>query len=279
MKINKFTIFSPGTCGELIQGEINGKSFLVSAPINLFSEVTILHKEGEIELKGTKWKAKRAIELFSERFKVDLKNISLTLKSHIPKSKGMGSSSADISALLYAFSRFYNISITPYDIAKIAIQIEPSDSIMFPGIVAFDYINGSFWEYIGKPLPLRILVVDFEGNIANKEGNKNISYDTSWYPELKKAFQDKNLTLFGEIITESTIKNQETVNKIGCETLIEESLKLGAVGVNTAHKGTVCGIFAPLSKKEEVDKIRNKFPHLNFMGWYDFIGGGHLFEI
>ncbi len=279
MKIDKFTIFSPGTCGELVQGEIDGKSFLISAPINLFSEVTISHKKEEIEFKGIGWKTKKAIELFSKRFKIDLKNLSLTLKSHIPKSKGMGSSSADISAVLYALSRFYNISATPDDIAKIAIQIEPSDGVMFPGIVAFDYISGSFWEYIGKPLPLKVLVVDFEGNIIDKRGNKDIPYDTSWYPRLKKAFQEKNLTLFGKIITESTIRNQEVVDKIGCKTLVEESLKLGALGVNTAHSGTVCGIFTPLSKKEDVDKIRNKFPHLKFIGWYDFMGGGHLFEI
>ncbi len=284
MKIEKFTIFTPGTCGELIQGKIEGKDFLVTAPINLFSKVTVSKKEGGKELKGLGWKTEKAVEIFSNRFNVKIENLSLVLKSQIPKSKGMASSSADISTTLYALSRYYEVPITPEEISKIALQIEPTDGVMFPGIVVFDHISGSFWEYIGKPLPLKVLVVDFGGEVDTLEFNKKeIPRDENFsrylLNNLKKAFREKDISLFGKIITESTLQNQEYLPKEGCKELIKAALELGAVGINTAHSGTVCGIYTPYSKKENVNKLRNLFPKLYFLGWYDFIGGGHLFEM
>ncbi len=284
MKIEKFTIFVPGTCGELIQGKIENKNFLVTAPINLFSRVTITKKGGSFEAHDLGWKTEKAIKLFSQKFSIKLEGFSLTLSSDIPKAKGMASSSADISSVIYALGRYYNLSITPEEVAKIAIEIEPTDGVMFPGIVVFDYISGSFWEYIGKPLPLRILIVDFGGEVDTLKFNKQrIERDEEFsrylLDSLKKAFKERDIYLFGRIITESTLENEKFLPKRGCKELIEKAISLGAVGVNTAHSGTVCGIYTPYSKKEEVDKLRKIFPNFSFLGWHDFVGGGYLFEM
>ncbi len=282
MKIKKFSIFVPGTCGELIQGRIDGKDFLVTAPINLFSVTTITQIDKNAEFNGLGWKAQRAIEIFSERYNIRIEGVSLNLTSNIPRGKGMASSSADISSVLYALDKYFGPFLSPSEIADIAIEIEPTDGVMFPGIVAFDYMRGTFWEYIGKPFPLKVLVLDFGGEIDTLEFERPIpdeEFSSYLLENLKKAFQERDMGLFGKIITENTIENQKILSKEQCKALIEEVLKLGAVGVNMAHSGTVCGIYTPYSKKDDVDKIRELFPSASFLGWYDFVGGGHLFEI
>ncbi len=278
MKIKRFSIFVPGTCGELIQGKTQDKDFLVTAPINLFSITTLAKIDSGTELRGIGWKTQKAIEIFSKKYGIKLENLSLTLTSNIPKGKGMASSSADISSILYALGRYYEVSLSPSDIAEIAIQIEPTDGVMFPGVVIFDYLKGSFWEYIGKPLPLRVLIVDLGGEIDTLNFERSLpDEDFSSYllKNLKKAFKERDVNLFGKIITEGTLG----LSKKKCGDLINKALELGAVGVNSAHSGTVCGIYTPYSKVNDVDRIRELFPSLSFLGWYDFIGGGYLFEI
>lgn len=284
MKTKAITVFSPGTCGELIQGKMSGVNFLVTSPINLFSKIIIKRdKISAPSFDHLHLKSKKALNLFFELFDIKDRNLSIQIDSKIPKGKGMASSSADISGILYALSRIYDISLSPIDIAKISVNIEPTDGIMFPGIVLFDYIKATKWEHIGKPFPLKVLVVDFGGEIDTVKFNKNGPSGSKNFPlllhELKKAFKERDIKLFGNVITKSTLENQRTIFKHDCEALIEKALSLGAIGVNTAHSGTVCGIFTPFSKREKVDKIRTMFPHLTFLGWYSLIGGGFLVEM
>ena len=282
MKTDRIKIFTPGTCGELIQGKIADKYFLVTAPINLFSIVTIevVDKSSDIFIPP---KAIQALKLFFSFFNIKEKYIKISINSHIPLSKGMSSSSADISGILYALSRIYGIKLSPYDIAKMSVKIEPTDGVMFPGISLFDYIDGTKWEYIGKPLPLKILVVDFGGEIDTVNFNKSdkrekFSYINDELAMLKIAFKEKNIKLFGEIITKSALENQNIIYKKNLEELIDTALSMGAIGVNVAHTGTTAGIFCPYSKVQKVSEIYKYFSHLKILGWYNFTGGGHLTE-
>ena len=93
----------PASCGEFVQGMIKEKEYLSSYAINRFSKVTLEEKISDVN-RGP-LKARKAMEEVFRYFnlpKRDLKNISIDIKSEIPISKGMASSTADIGATIRA---------------------------------------------------------------------------------------------------------------------------------------------------------------------------------
>ena len=67
------------------------------------------------------------------------------------------------------------------------------------------------------------------------------------------------------------------------EEIIKYSATLGALGVNVAHSGTMVGVlFAPDESMkhvmEAVEKIREKFPELEYFETERLISGGYDIE-
>lgn len=123
----------PGSCGELVQGTINGQDFLISCPINLYTKVKaklVDYKLGEnkvlINQKAPKTKAavKKLLQLYNFKSKVELE-IDSELKAGI----GMASSTADISAATAAVMLLVKGEIN-FDLLKnICLSLEPTDSV------------------------------------------------------------------------------------------------------------------------------------------------------
>ena len=87
------------------------------------------------------------------------------MASSLPIGKGMGSSTADLSAACYAVAVALNRRLTPEAVAEIALSIEPSDGTFSPGITLIDHVDGRIFERIGEPFPLGLLVLDFGGAV------------------------------------------------------------------------------------------------------------------
>jgi|AntRauTorckE6833_2_1112554.scaffolds.fasta_scaffold00211_1 L-threonine kinase len=108
----KKTVKVPGSCGELIQGYIKGTNKLVSCPIDIYNQVNVkLTDKKKINIKKSKVKSHQALKLLLKYY--DIKDLGLEIKfnSNLLTSKGMGSSTADISALLIAVMDLLNKNI------------------------------------------------------------------------------------------------------------------------------------------------------------------------
>jgi len=54
---------APASCGELVQGTLNGESFHISCPVDLYSRVNVtLNSNGKVVGPPDKWKTKEAIK-------------------------------------------------------------------------------------------------------------------------------------------------------------------------------------------------------------------------
>lgn len=114
----------PASCGEFVQGMIKEKEYLSSYAINRFSKVTLEEKISDVN-RGP-LKARKAMEEVFRYFnlpKNDLKNISIDIKSEIPISKGMASSTADIGATIRATLNLIGRDLSEYDISKLATKL------------------------------------------------------------------------------------------------------------------------------------------------------------
>ena len=238
-----------------MQGMIEGKNFHVTCPINLFSEISIsISKNSGIICDSNHWKSIKAMEKTLRYFGANDFGGAIKIKSKIPAGKGMASSTADISGVIFATSLALNETIDEAMVAEIALSIEPTDGTMFKDICLFDHKKGLLFERIGNIPENKLLVIDSGGIVDtigfNKKDNykllseneKNIS---NVLKKLKEGFINRKLSIIAECSTESAILNQKILYKDYLDKILDFSLNHKALGINIAHSGTVAGIVFP----------------------------------
>ncbi len=286
----KIKVRIPGTCGELVQGKVNGKDWHITCPVEIFSSVSIELSGffGQIECPPDKVKMREAVRRTLELLGHTSTEVQVSVSSQIPVGKGMASSTADIVGGCLATAKTLGESITPRMIADIAISIEPTDGIMYQGIVCFDHLGGEIIQSLGDAPPIDILVVDPGGNIDTLRFNsrrevraaihrKNEDFIMEALNLVKEGIKKRDIQLVGKGATLSALSNQEILYKRELADIISISTSLGGIGVNVAHSGTVIGIllFPDFSEIQLLKKrIRERCG--NHMLFYQtrLIGGG-----
>ena len=246
-----YTVRAPGSCGEWIQGFLDGTSFMLTCPINRYSVAEA--REGT-PISRLPQKAEMARRRTLAHLGMSSRAIDVRLSSEIPMGKGMASSTADISAVCMATALACGQSLTPEEIAKIAISIEPSDAIFYSGVVRFDYRKGRLIKKLGSAPAMRILVFDCGGEVDTLVYNSRkdlISLQKENENIIRKAvalfeqgMQEQNPVLIGEAATISAFANQKLLYKSALEPLYETAKQFGALGIVAAHSGTVLGVIA-----------------------------------
>jgi L-threonine kinase len=202
----------------------------------------------------------------------------------------MASSSADIAAACAAAARALHISLTPDDIKDIALSVEPTDGVFFPGVVALDHIRGGAVTNLGAPPPMRIAIWDFGGQVDTLLFNRRRDLVrlrreaqgdfAEAYALIKDGLSSGNSVLIGKGATISALANQKILPKDGLEKLILIAHRYGAVGVNVAHSGTVAGILFDGNELDGFEPCREKIaeecPELRYLGAARLISGGML---
>lgn len=282
----KVTVKAPGSCGELAQGTINGKNFLITCPINVYTEVTVRTDHYTPCNAGPK--VITAIDKTIQYLQIQSRRFHVSVKSDLPVGKGMASSSADISAACQSIALSSGTILTPDEIADIALLIEPTDGIFYPGVVLFDHIKGNLRQHLGDALPMHIVIFDVGGEINTLHFNKrpdlknlNQANEEQVHQAMKlisKGLASKDLSLIGKGATISALANQKILYKPHLEDIIQIGLSWGAVGVNIAHSGTVVGVLFPTAKLDNcsacIQEINKYCTGVTYLRTVQFISGG-----
>ena len=253
--VARATARAPGSCGELAQGMLDGGYFLVSCPIDMYSTATVALSpgNGRVDAPVDAPKSRQAVELTLAYFGVHDVDARLSLSSPLPRGKGMASSTADVSAAIAATATALGMEpdMPPAQIAQIALQIEPSDGVMLPGIAILDHKRGSIARTLGVPPPMRVVVLDFGGGVDTLAFN-GVNRDATLkclQPEFREALElieqgvrNGSAVDIGAGATRSAVANQHLLYKPQLDTVLQLAHDVGAVGVNTAHSGTVLGL-------------------------------------
>ncbi len=245
----------PGSCGELAQGMLRGDYFLVTCPIDIYSSATVALTPGTGRVNGPpdSPKSRQAVALTLAHFGRRDLDAHLSLSSPLPRGKGMASSTADVSAAVAATAAVIgaDADMPPTMIARIALQVEPSDGTMLPGIAVLDHKQGNILETLGSPPPMRVVVLDFGGDVDTLAFN-GINRDSALdrlQPEFEEALRlvaqgirEGSTEDVGAGATRSAITNQQLLYKPQLDAVLRLAEDVGAVGVNAAHSGTVLGL-------------------------------------
>jgi len=102
---------APASCGELLEGVLEGTPFLVTAPISMYATATV--SDAFTGMHGLGIKAQEALERTLVYIGQKHFPFGIRLASHIPQGKGMASSSADISARMALSSVVFPEPVPP----------------------------------------------------------------------------------------------------------------------------------------------------------------------
>lgn len=277
----------PGSCGELVQGTLNGEPFLVTCPIDRYTTLRISDKFSGCY--GLKSKASKALFYTLARFKCKKMPFGISLESELPIGKGMASSSADIAAVMFGVSAALGKCFTMEEVLAQAAAIDPTDGIFCKDIVKLNYLTGEILTKYSYVPPFKIAIFDSGGEVnteafharadlaklnAANEGNIGKAIDL-----LATGMDLGDEVKIAEAATYSAMINQNIIYKENLTELWQISKACGALGVNVAHSGTVAGVLWS-SKTEEnyikqaVSEASNVLSNWQFAGLAKLISGG-----
>ncbi len=285
------TVEMPGTCGELVQGTINGVSFHVTCPVDIYSKVKVkLNGNFNWNYSSEHSKAIAAVKKTLSFLGQPNLGGKLTIQSSLPISKGMASSTADVVAAIEATSLALERKLSKKQVAELALSVEPTDGSLFPGIVLFDHRQGNIYEPLGSPPPIDIVVLDFGGKVDTVAFNHHdiSAVSRKLEPQIAEALNlvhygiaTGNPQLVGQGATISARANQQILFKPQLEHVISLASEAGAVGVNVAHSRTVIGVLLDVrrsDKKEVADFLKKRLTELEGIFLCSLIGGGCKFS-
>ncbi len=298
-KMSEVKCKAPLTCGEFVQGTINGGDFLVSCPISIYTTVRLkttsatkpvceinIRKRNEKGEASQTNKIREAVQRASQTLNIQGQKIFLDINCPLPESKGFATSSADIYGSLMALAYLFDIEVSPKWLVKIATEVEASDSNFSPGLWRIDHITGSHVEYLGPSPSGKIFVVDIGGRVHTNEFNQMndlAALNKSKTPAVAMAYQlvlkgifKGDIELLAKGATQSALAHQSIHYKAGLFEALEYFKPYGALGVVIAHSGTAVGFILEDNRERNKYFYEHyfKYPYGTFVGEFDLDGNG-----
>ncbi len=249
--------WAPGTWGELVQGTVGGEDVLITCPVNLYTLAVAVAPAGSGPsgpagtVAATGWQSPAA----RSQTAVALAQLPgagrVRLRSRLRPGAGMGSSTADLCAALVAAAALAGTTLSPDELFRRCLQLEPTDGLMFPGIALVDHRGGGRVELLGPPPPLAILGVDPGGTVRTGDFNRRADLAAAnrrKEPAVRAALDMAQAAvaagdpaMLAAAATLSARAHQPVLANPLWETAQTLAPRCGALGLNVAHSGTVLG--------------------------------------
>lgn len=261
-----------GTLGELVQGQtVSGEDFLVTFPVALWSRARVVINDSGIVIgPSNKSKARRMANLVFQRIGLNSAGAVLEIECGVPEGKGCASSTADVVATARAVCDAAGLQLEPGEIGELAVQIEPSDGVMWDGVVAFNHRAGRLLRHLGRLPALRLVAIDLGGDVDTEQFNrrpKDYSQNErrlcqEALEQVAAALERADVQLLGEACTRSARIHQRLLHKPELPDLIRIVEETGGAGVSVAHSGTVVGLIYPAEAQDGVSQAERRITEL-----------------
>ncbi|HEX4417755.1 MAG TPA: hypothetical protein VH165_07640 [Kofleriaceae bacterium] len=286
-----FTGHSMAHHGEIFQGVVRTETgrlrrALCSLPCSGLGSEAIFHLDDSGIVTVTpawKTKARVAARLVLERIGRPELGGALEVRSDIPPGWGLGSSTADVIASIRAVLSAVPHGARPPSLAALAVQAErASDSTIFSNAaVLFAHREGEIVEFLGDQIP-ELIVVGFN---TDPGGVDTLDFPPARYaPDeiarfadlvdlLRRAILEQDVRALSQVATGCARINQAHLPKPRFDRIEDIAVRVGALGVQVAHSGTVAGLlFDPRDLETElrVAQARAQLAELGFGGAWRF---------
>ncbi|MFG2648358.1 kinase [Streptomyces sp. NPDC048436] len=247
-----------GTFGELLQGVLPEEDgdFLVTLPVARWTMATYRHDPRSREVQVHPAGKTKALQLARTIGKLAARKTgaatggTLHVNSVIPEGKGLASSSADLVATARAVGQALRVEMPPSRIERLLAEIEPTDGVLYPAIVAFHHRSVRLRDVLGTLPVMAVVGIDEGGSVDTVDFNRLPKpftlADRHEYARLLDrlscAVRRRDLAEVGRVATRSAQMNQLLRHKWSLEPMREICREVGGLGVAVAHSGTTLGI-------------------------------------
>ncbi|MFJ9546964.1 GHMP family kinase ATP-binding protein [Streptomyces erythrochromogenes] len=177
----------------------------------------------------------------------------LRISGDIPVGLGMGSSTSDVIAVVRAVADSYGMRLPPAAVARLAVRAELAcDPLMLDARpVLFAQREGRVLEVLGHRLPPLVVVgcalgggapVDTLSLPARAHDDHDVRAFERLRVLLRRAVATGDTALLGRVATASARHGQRLLCHPEFDALVGIARRLGAVGVQIAHSGSVAGL-------------------------------------
>jgi uncharacterized protein involved in propanediol utilization len=246
--------------GEILQGVFAAggrlRRGLLTLPCPLFSTraTFVARQDTAVTVRpGWRAKARRAAELTLDALGIPGWGGVLDIISDIPVRRGLGSSTADVTAAIGAVLGATGGTLRTAEVARLAVRAETaSDSLMYGRrAVVFAHREGSVLTDLGGSLP-PLGVLGF--GTGDRSGVDTLGLAPAryrpWEVEafrplpglLRQAVRTGDVPLLGRVATVSALLNQRHLPVPGLADLLRIAADTGAAGVQVAHSGDIAGL-------------------------------------
>lgn len=280
---------APGTCGEFVQGRLDGTDYLINSPIDRFSTATVRRsrRTGIRTADPDRYSKVARLLAMLGAHEAECDGLEIEIASDLPTGKGMASSTADLVAALGAALHHMGITLSVPDICRSLIAIEPSDCTHIPGVAHVGHLCGRVFRSFRPPSCLRVLVLDCGGSVDTVGFDRKRAHHV--YARHEKEMREAlylarcglaagDAVLLAQAATMSARLSQQILHKAPFDEVVRIAETTGALGVNCAHSGSVLGIlYRPDRARGAVLRetvTRELADAVTIVGDHAFISGG-----
>lgn len=255
----------PGTCGEWVQGTLDGVACLVSCAIDWYARIAIT-----LDSNTTAWALPKEAHKTAQALRLALATRgnppiggSVRLDNPLPLGRGYASSTADVAGVIYALGQALESPFAPAEVASLAVQVEPSDGTMFPELTLFAHRTGALARPLGCAPPLAVVVVDPGGFVDTLAFNavdhqaalrRLAPIHRDAFAMLESGLKAGDVTLVAQAATLSAIAHQEILFSPLVEACLSFLPSTKALGICRAHSGTIVGLICDPDQADLVAK-------------------------
>ncbi len=256
-----------GTFGELLQGVLpeGDLDFLVTFPIthSSIAEFRLVPSRREVVVQPPHKNKSRLLAERILRAHGHHGGGLLDISTNLPEGKGLASSSADLVATARAVGEAVGVRLTEQEIELFLRGIEPSDGVMYPGIVTFYHREVRLREKLGFLPPLTIVAHDAGGMVDtvrfNQSKKPRSEAEKREYARLLRELTDAvragDLQAVGDISTRSAEMNSALSPRKHFDDLLRICQDVCGLGLVLAHSGTNLGVLLPGDVDEHADRV------------------------
>ena len=266
----------PGTCGEWVQGTLDDVPCLVSCAIDWYAHITVT-----VEPTTTTWTLPDGASKMAQALRLALWNrvystgLALAARGSppigghvrsdnpLPPGRGYASSTADVAGVIYALGWALGAPFAPWEVASLAVQVEPSDGTMFPELTLFAHRTGAFVRPLGGLPPLSVVVVDPGGFVDTLAFNaadhraalrRLAPIHRDAFTMLESGLKAGDAALVARAATLSAMAHQEILFSPLVEACLSFLPSTKALGICRAHSGTIVGLICDPAQADFVAK-------------------------
>ncbi|WP_336249623.1 hypothetical protein [Stomatohabitans albus] len=189
---------------------------------------------------------------------IPLDHIEVRVQSPVPEGKGFASSTSDLVALSAAIGQAAHAPISPPDMHAMAISIEATDAIMYPGLVTATLDEAQVLRTHRATPPVAFVTVIPSASLETVHQPESTPQPEAdrLLQAMQTALTDQHLPTMGRLATESGSLAQDRIHTPHWDLVNAIGQAYDGLGVIIGHSGTLSAVICDTTHRAHTSRLQ-----------------------